>query len=99
MKGDDSLSARRGRQSYLEETDEGDAMDAEPAEKLLHQQIDALTKRIAQLEAQPLPAKGVLRVVGKTDERTRAEDTLASLSSAERARELMKIALANPIQL
>jgi hypothetical protein len=93
------LAHIRALQGYLEETDEGDDMGAEPAEKSLGIQIEALQKRILHLEAQPLPAKGILRAVGKNDERARAEDALASLSPAERAKELMKIALANPMAM
>lgn len=93
------LSHINALQSYLKEADEGDDMNAEPAEKVLRQQIDALQKRIAQLEAQPLPAKGILRVVGRNEEGAQAETDLAKLSPAARAHELMKIALANPIAM
>ncbi len=65
-------------------------------------QIDALQKRIAKLESQPLPAKGKLRAFGKTDDRSVAifaEDNLAKLTPEQRVHELMKVALANPIVL
>jgi hypothetical protein len=83
-------------QGYLEEEDEGDALGMQPAGKL-HRQLDALHKRIAELEAQPLPAKGVLRAVGKYDDRAEREASLAALTPSDRARELMKAALANPM--
>ena len=47
-----------------------------------------------------MPAKGVLRAVGKNEEyHKQAQDALAQLSPAERAKELMKIALANPVAM
>lgn len=66
--------------------------------------IEALQKRISKLEARPLPAKGRLRVVGKSDDRAsggddNTEDRLAKLTPEQRVNELMKIALANPILL
>jgi hypothetical protein len=93
------LSHISALQAYLKEVDEGDNMQGGSTEKILHSQINALQKRIAQLEAQPMPAKGILRVVSKSEGQGRPEELLASLSPAERARELMKIALANPIYM
>jgi hypothetical protein len=80
--------------AYLQEEDAGDQLSVQPAEKL-HKQIGELQKRITLLEAQPLPAKGVLRAVGKYDDRMRADEMPEGLP-ADRARELMKAALANP---
>ncbi len=84
-------------QNYLEEEDEGDHLSAQPVTKSLHQEIETLHKRIARLEAQPLPPKGVVRAMGKDDDHVQAGEWLAGLNPAERARELMKVALANPI--
>jgi hypothetical protein len=69
---------------------------------------DTLAKRIANLEAQPAPAKAAITVVGKGDGLTSTNATtttnpietaikaLAAMPEKERAHELMKIALANP---
>jgi hypothetical protein len=62
-------------------------------------QLDTLQKRLARLEAQPLPGKGVMRAIGKSDDRAVLEDAFAKLSPADRARELMKVALSNPLQI
>jgi hypothetical protein len=77
----------------------------------LHKALDDLTpaladlkKRIAALEAQPLPAKAALRSVPKTadgadDGMVSADDAvrrLASLPAQERALALTKLSLANP---
>lgn len=86
-------------QAYIEEIDEKDDMQEEPANKLLSQEIDALQKRITELESQPLPAKGILRVVHKNDMRAESDSPHSTLTPVERAKELMKIALANPIYL
>ena len=67
--------------------------------------LDDLTKRVATLEAQPLPAKAALRAIAKSadgnaeifagvDEALRA---LAALPSQERALALTKLSLANPL--
>ena len=64
-----------------------------------------LNKRIAAIEAQPLPAKAALRAVAKTadggdDALISAEDAvrrLASLPDHERALALTKLSLANPM--
>jgi hypothetical protein len=64
-----------------------------------------LRKRIAALEAQPLPAKAALRAVAKTadgadDASVSADDAirrLASLPAQERALALTKLSLAHPI--
>jgi hypothetical protein len=94
---------------YLEETDEGDAAstalpDAAKSAKQndtqsLQEHIGALQKRVAELEAQPLPAKGVLRAVGKTEDRAEVPKTPAPQSPGDRVNELMKAALANPIMM
>ena len=63
-----------------------------------------LKKRVAALEAQPLPAKAALRSVAKTadgahDALVSADDAvrrLASLPAEERALALTKLSLANP---
>jgi hypothetical protein len=63
-----------------------------------------MKKRIAALEAQPLPAKAALRSIAKTADGAdgipvNAEDAiqrLASLPAHERALALTKISLANP---
>jgi hypothetical protein len=77
----------------------------------LHKALDDVTpaladlkKRIAALEAQPLPAKAALRSVPKTvdgadDALVSADDAvrrLASLPAQERALALTKLSLANP---
>ena len=64
-----------------------------------------MKKRIATLEAQPLPAKAALRSVTKTadgaDEALVSADDavrrLASLPAHERALALTKLSLANPV--
>ena len=66
--------------------------------------LTAMTKRIAALEAQPLPAKAALRSVTKTADGAdgalvSADDAvrhLASLPAHERALALTKLSLANP---
>jgi hypothetical protein len=66
--------------------------------------LTAMTKRIAALEAQPLPAKAALRSVAKTADGAdgalvSADDAvrhLASLPAHERALALTKLSLANP---
>ena len=63
-----------------------------------------MTKRIAALEAQPLPAKAALRSVSKSadgagEASVSADDAvrrLASLPAHERALALTKLSLANP---
>jgi hypothetical protein len=62
-----------------------------------------LTKRIAALEAQPLPAKAALRAVSKSADggaevfgADEAIKRLAALSAEERALALTKLSLANP---
>ena len=63
-----------------------------------------MTKRIAALEAQPLPAKAALRAIAKTadgagESLVSADDAvkrLASLPAHERALALTKLSLANP---
>ena len=70
----------------------------------LQKALADMTKRIAALEAQPLPAKAALRPVAKTadgaDEALVSADDavrrLASLSAHERALALTKLSLANP---
>jgi len=101
-------------QGYLVEVDEGDIAtkkDDFTTGRLIDQSlsplvdksssllIEELQKRITQLEAQPLPAKGALRAVSKQDDRVFRETTPASLSPADRTMELMKAALANPVML
>ncbi len=61
--------------------------------------IQELQKRITRLEAQPLPPRGVLRAVSKSGDCIGERDDLSILSPQERVRELMKIALANPIRM
>jgi hypothetical protein len=63
--------------------------------------IEALQERLKKLESQPMPAKGALRAVSKSDDRYFAgeEKSLDKLSNAERTNVLMKQALANPIML
>jgi hypothetical protein len=66
--------------------------------------LTAMTKRIAALEAQPLPAKAALRSITKTADGAdgalvSADDAvrhLASLPAHERALALTKLSLANP---
>ena len=63
-----------------------------------------MTKRIAALEAQPLPAKAALRSISKAadgagEAPVSADDAvrrLASLPAHERALALTKLSLANP---
>lgn len=81
--------------NYLDETDEADAQLA----KADTNEVAQLKKRIAELEAQPMPAKGVMRFVDKQEDGHAAPRELAKLSSTDRAHELMKIALANPVLL
>lgn len=85
-------------QGYLEESDEGDTMTLSTVDKSLHLHIAVLQKRIAQLEAQPMPAKGKLRIVGKYDDRAFQEQVAPELTPTEKVRELMKQALAHPLQ-
>jgi hypothetical protein len=67
--------------------------------------LDDLRKRIAALEAQPLPAKAALRAIAKTADGAdgalvSADDAvrrLASLPDQERALALTKLSLANPV--
>lgn len=65
-------------------------------------------KRIANLEAQPAPAKAAITAVSKGMEGARApassgdaladfQKTLAAMTSADRAHALMKLSLANPV--
>jgi hypothetical protein len=69
--------------------------------------LSELTKRVAALEAQPLPAKAALRAIVKTadgngETSLGAEDAikrLASLPPQERALALTKLSLANPTPL
>jgi hypothetical protein len=66
--------------------------------KGLQETIDQLSKRIAALEAQPMPARGALKALSKSQDYA-AEgftENLSQLSPAERTHELIKIALANP---
>jgi hypothetical protein len=69
---------------------------------------EALEKRIANLEAQPAPAKAVIAVVkgagvaagggdAPDDVAKQAQAYLASLSADQRAMFLMKVSLANPV--
>jgi hypothetical protein len=71
-------------------------------------QLDALAKRIAALEAQPLPARAALRAVarewdGGAEPRVGGVDaaikTLSGLPEKERTLALMKVSLANPAPL
>ncbi len=68
--------------------------------------LAALSSRLAELEAQPLPAKAALRAVSKQADGMGAEGPapveeairrLAALSPNERAHALTKISLANPV--
>jgi len=73
-------------------------------EGYLMKQIADLQKRIVQLESQPLPVKGVLRAVSKSDDMFSVDsisvaESLAKMTQAERAVELMKIALRNPVEM
>lgn len=52
------------------------ASDLEKAVSDLTAERDTLTKRVAQLEAEPAPPKGVVRIVGKTDDDHAASDTI-----------------------
>jgi hypothetical protein len=61
--------------------------------------VDTLHTRIARLEAQPLPAKGAVRAVAKADDYGTAQEALRALTPAERAHELMKLAMANPLSV
>lgn len=59
--------------------------------------VDALKKRIAELEAQPMQAKGILRAISKTDDRANEPVAIVKKTASETVHELMKIALANPV--
>ena len=71
----------------------------------LSPELDDLRKRVAAIEAQPLPAKATLRAVAKTadgadEAQVSADDAvrrLASLPDHERALALTKLSLANPM--
>ena len=65
----------------------------------LHAIIAGLQKRLELLEAQPLPARGTLKVMSKSQDYAFAAPAEATASTAERAHELIKIALANPYAL
>ncbi len=89
-------------QGYLEEVDEGDDLTPLAGKSMsntLQLTIDNLQKRIAELEAQPLPAKGALRVVGKADDRLPQGREQVKQNPADRVMDLMKTALANPIAI
>ena len=83
-------------QHYLAE----EAVESEAVAKFLgfsqsiHATITALQKRIDQLEAQPLPAKGMLRVITKSDDRRGFEEEAKATPNIT---DLMKMALANPV--
>ncbi|MCE9561895.1 MAG: hypothetical protein K8U57_07560, partial [Planctomycetes bacterium] len=68
--------------------------------------MEALLKRVEQLEAQPMPAKGIVRAVDKAtdaggetggDVMTKFNEHLAGLTPDQRNSELMKLALRNPV--
>jgi cell division septum initiation protein DivIVA len=72
---------------------------------------EAFEKRIANLEAQPVPAKAAITVtkgfdgaagesgVGREDAQAAAQKHLESLPPQERATFLMKLAMANPVSV
>ena len=57
--------------------------------------IAAMQKRINQLEAMPLQAKGAIRAVNKSADRIELEKSSAELSPLE----LIKVSLSNPIEI
>jgi hypothetical protein len=73
----------------------------------LEQEKSELVKRMEHLEKQPLPSKGHVRTVSKTQDsggatgETKAEydARLAKMSPVDRSRELMKLAMSNPMEL
>ncbi len=87
-------------QQYLN----GEAIESDESNEKLTKSIDShlstieeLQKRITQLESLPLPPKGVLRAISKSEDRSNHEETFAKLSAAGTPHELMKVALSNPI--
>jgi hypothetical protein len=75
---------------------------------LVTPQLDELTKRVAELEAQPLPARAALRAVSReldasTEDRPggieAAIKALSALPDKERTVALMKVSLANPREI
>lgn len=92
---------------YLDQEEKDDGVEKRTHQKLegnmqkmktLEDRIAELSKRMIALERQPLPSKGALRAVAKTQDYAgySDEEEARTLSTAERARELIKIALANP---
>jgi len=73
----------------------------------LEQEKSDLVKRMEHLEGQPLPAKGHVRAVSKAQDsggaggETQAEHQarLNKMSPAQKSRELMKLAMSNPLDL
>lgn len=74
---------------------------------LVTPQIDGLAKRVAELEAQPLPPRAALRAASREfdahgEERVGGVDaaikTLSALPEKERTMALIKVSLANPTQ-
>ena len=70
--------------------------------------LQALAARVAALEAQPMPAKAALRAVSKSGDglgegaASSVDDAvkrLAALPAPERAHALMKLSLANPVEM
>lgn len=69
---------------------------------VLQGEIVSHQKEIEVLKAQPMPGKGQLRAVNKGestggDAISQANEALAKMSPEQRANELMKLALANPV--
>lgn len=88
-------------QQYLSD-EENEAVTAKLAkyhdfQSQVSSSLNALQERLKKLESQPMPARGILRAVSKSDDRhvSPEENNLDALSTNE----LMKRALANPIIL
>lgn len=85
----------------------GDALQEQVTK--LNELVPDLVKRLAKLEAEPAAPKGVRMDLGKVHDRTGTGDAagvaeaykkhLAELPEAERAQELMKLALSNPVSV
>jgi|GEM_PF-735803 len=64
----------------------------------LQSEIATLTKRIAVLEAMPLPPKGILRAVSKSEDRLHQVEEQETKKTAS-VHDLMKLALSQPVVL
>ncbi len=89
--------------AYLDddESSEAEAVNKSfrTSQELLSETILLLNKRIAKLEEQPLPSRGVLKSVAKSQDYNVDESVqvnLHELSASQRAHEMIKIALAHP---